>query len=240
MDNEGKEHEIQTGMGTAQIATGIVARRHRLRQQSRRRNEDVDYWKQRAGWFDDDQAMQDYNNGVNDANVQLDDNDDKEKGSRGGGQLSSTYLDVTTVVIRSLVILILLGICILLYRAIVSRPFSGSTQESEQNRQLSSRERSESRERSRKGGKYKLLSEDGKGSRRKRSRRGRSRTRRSRDDEGNGKRKRSGSSEQSGSRSKSQKGSDYDAASTDEDAQSSRTRSRSRSTSRESSSSDAE
>jgi hypothetical protein len=179
MDNEGEEYQTKAAIGVPQIAT-VLRHDNNLRQQYRRRNEDVDYWRQRSGWFDDDKAMLDYNNGVYDAYYQPD--GENQKGSGGG---LSTNLDVKKIVIRSLVALILLGICIFMYR-LVSRRFGGSTDDSKEKRKRSSsRERSgsrsRSRSRSRKGGDYDLMSEDedGKSSRSKGSHRSRSKSGRS-------------------------------------------------------------
>jgi hypothetical protein len=178
MDNQG-EYQTRAAIGV-QIAN--VPSHDNLRQQYRRRNEDVDYWRHRSGWFDDDQAMRDYNNGVYDAYYQPD--GENQKGA-SGGRLSATNLDVKKIVIRSLVALFLLGICIFMYR-LVSRRFGGSTDDSKEKRKRSSsRERSgsrsRSRSRSRKGGDYDLMSEDedGKSSRSKGSHRSRSKSGRS-------------------------------------------------------------
>jgi hypothetical protein len=162
-------------------------RHHNLRQkQFRRRTEDVDYWRHRAGWYDDDKAMLEYNNGVYDAYYQLD--DDKTKGT-GGGRLSSSNFDVTKVLIRVLCAVLVIGVCIFMYR-VVSRRFSGSSEDTKEKRKRSSsRERSSSRSRSRSRsrksgsgtGDYDLMSEDedGKSSRSKGSNRSRSKSGRS-------------------------------------------------------------
>jgi hypothetical protein len=176
MDNQGEEYQTRAAIGVTQFAK--VPPHDNLRQQYRRRNEDVDYWRHRSGWFDDDQAMRDYNNGVYDAYYQPD--GENQKGSGGG--LSASNLDVKKTVIRSLVALFLLGVCIFMYR-LVSKRFGGSTDDSKEKRKRSSsRERSgsrsRSRSRSRKGGDYDLMSEeeDGKSSRSKGSHRSRSKS----------------------------------------------------------------
>mmetsp|Transcript_44421 Transcript_44421/g.107454 ORF Transcript_44421/g.107454 Transcript_44421/m.107454 type:complete len:213 (-) Transcript_44421:2373-3011(-) len=54
----------------------------------RRRVEQVDYWKQRAGWFDDDYSMKEYNNGVYD--TYYTGNGGSSSGSSSSGSSSSS------------------------------------------------------------------------------------------------------------------------------------------------------
>ena len=56
-----------------------------------RRLEDVDYWRKRAGWFDDDEAMKAYNEGVYDTFYST---DDDKVGKSKGSQVSVLCLDV--------------------------------------------------------------------------------------------------------------------------------------------------
>ena len=40
-----------------------------------RRLEDIEYWRKRAGWYDDEVSMKEFNNGVYDTYYQLDDDE---------------------------------------------------------------------------------------------------------------------------------------------------------------------
>lgn len=121
--------------------------RRQLRQ-PHRRAEDVDYWRKRAGWFDDDAAMKDYNVGVYDAYYQLDDDQTKKSGGSGnrhrGGGLSNS--DLASNAIKALAVLIALGLCFLLFRVISRRWGEGKEKKKKRS---SSRDRSKSRSRSR-------------------------------------------------------------------------------------------
>ena len=48
--------------------------------------EDVDYWRKRAGWYDDDVSMSEYNNGVYNSYYSIDDDTDDTSSSNNGGQ----------------------------------------------------------------------------------------------------------------------------------------------------------
>ena len=79
-------HQLGEAALSSPESKEMQIRDHPARRQlrhSHRRAEDVDYWRKRAGWFDDDAAMRDYNDGVYDAYYQLD--DDRTKKSGGGG-----------------------------------------------------------------------------------------------------------------------------------------------------------
>lgn len=121
---------------------------HPTRRQLRhhhRRAEDVDYWRKRAGWFDDDEAMREYNSGVYDAYYQLDDDQTKGRGGGGAGGLANS--DLASNAIKALSVLVALGLCILIFR-VISRRLGDGTKEKKKKRS-SSRERSKSRSRSR-------------------------------------------------------------------------------------------
>lgn len=60
----------------------------------RRLDESVSYWRHRAGWFDDDKSMSDYNSGVYDKYYQVGDDDRIRRGKRNGGG-GSTALATT-------------------------------------------------------------------------------------------------------------------------------------------------
>lgn len=151
-----------------------------VQQQFRRRTEDVDYWRKRAGWFDDDKAMRDYNNGVYDAYYQLD--DDKPRGGGGHGRLGGLNSDWAKNSIKVLSVLVALGLCFLMFR-VVSRRFTDDKKEKKKRSSSTGRsDRSKSRSRSRpRKGEYDLMSDedDGKSSRSRTSSRSRSKGRKS-------------------------------------------------------------
>lgn len=109
----------------------------------RRRVEEIDYWRKRAGWFDDDVSMREFNNGVYDTYYQIDDDQALEnggKGTSGGGKNRglTTFLKVACA-------LLALAVCLLLCRAITRRvaPTKKSSKDGK-----SSKSRSESKSRS--------------------------------------------------------------------------------------------
>ena len=152
----------------------------------RRRLEDVDYWRQRAGWFDDDVTMQDYNNGVYDTYYQLGDDDHATRrhrsGSRHGGFMRGSSGLMTFFKIGAVILAVIFGV--LLFRALNRRTASSrksssskhSTTESKHRSRSSSRSRSRSRHPSSSSTNYDLMDE--KSERSKRSSRSRSRSRR--------------------------------------------------------------
>jgi hypothetical protein len=146
----------------------------------RRRTEEIEYWRQRAGWFTDDESMREYNQGVYDTYYELDDN------GSGQGQRSrlgsSKQKEIAKDVLKVLAVVVALGLLVVMFRALLRRfvysklEKSSSDSKSRSGRSLS---RTRSRSRSRKtGGDYELMDEDG--SRSKRSSRSKSRSRRSR------------------------------------------------------------
>lgn len=76
-----KDKQSASTMANNKRMTRYSTNNH-LRSNLRRRVEEVDYWKQRAGWFDDDVSMKEYNTGVYDTYYQ---EDDAYVGSGGGG-----------------------------------------------------------------------------------------------------------------------------------------------------------
>jgi hypothetical protein len=159
---------------TREMATSL----RRISKQDREL-EDVDYWRHRAGWFDDDKAMQDYNKGV--AYYQPD--DDHVQHSRFNTKGSGNSVGL---LIKGLAILVAIGVAILLVRAVNRRYDSSST---EKERSSSRRERSDSssrrshskssvrrsRSRSKRDSEYALMEDE---TSRKSSRSNRSRSRR--------------------------------------------------------------
>lgn len=155
----------------------------------RRRVEDVDYWRKRAGWFDDDVSMQEYNSGVYDTYYQLGDDDTavrRHSGSKhGGGLMGRSSGLMTFFKIGSVILAVIFGV--LLFRALSRRTSSsrksssskhGSSDSKHRSRSTSrsSRSRSRSRHPSSSGTNYDLM--DDKSERSKRSSRSRSRSRR--------------------------------------------------------------
>merc|ERR1740124_149725 len=98
--------------------------------------EDVDYWREHSGWFDDDEPMKEYNTGVYTSLYSIDDNE-------GGMDLNSNLLRTAGQICGALV-----GVLILV---VLVRAFSRtSTSTKKGNRRRSaSRSRSKSRTRSR-------------------------------------------------------------------------------------------
>lgn len=171
-----------------------------LRHQHHRRTEDVDYWRKRAGWFDDDETMKDYNDGVYDTYYQLDD-DQRAKGG-GAGRIANS--DLAGHAIKALSVLVALCLCILIFRVIRRR--LGDSKDKKKKRSTSvsrSKSRSRSRSRSRKGreGDYEIMDDtDGEN----KSHRSRS-SRRSSRSKSRSRRSRSRSQGRARSRSKSRK-----------------------------------
>jgi hypothetical protein len=151
-----------------------------MRQQFRRRTEDVDYWRKRAGWFDDDKAMKDYNNGVYDAYYQLD--DDKPRVGSGQSRIGGLNSELAKIAIKALTVLVALGLCFLMFRVISRRLDEGKKEKKKRSSSTGRSDRSKSRSRSRsRKGEYDLMSEeeDVKSNRSRTSSRSRSKSRRS-------------------------------------------------------------
>ncbi|KAL7562177.1 hypothetical protein ACA910_017732 [Epithemia clementina (nom. ined.)] len=149
-----------------------------------RRLEDVEYWRQRAGWFNDDAAMRDFNDGAYESFYGGGGGGGKGgKGGLGGGKEAAIFKNA----IKIASIIVALGLSILMFRAIMRRmssePSSSSKKEkkrSDSKSRSGSVKRSRSRSRSRKGD-YDLMKDEDeksrKSSRSKSSRRSRSRSR---------------------------------------------------------------
>jgi len=162
------------------------------RYQRRRADEQVNYWRQRAGWFDDDISMSEYNNGVYDTYYQFDDDARMSSGSgsirKGGG--SSANAEIVKNALKVLSVLVALALSALMFRAIMRRLGTSSKKDKKRaaqshsggggsdNRSRSSRSKSRSRSRSRsrrgssRAGDYNLMDDDdGKSARSGRSKR---------------------------------------------------------------------
>lgn len=156
-----------------------------LRKQShqRRLDEELEYWRNRAGWFDDDVAMAEYNNGVYDKYY----NSDGEDNGGGSGlnvfsNAGASGKEKGVLIFKIVAILICLILCFFMFR-IIARRFAGdkdkkSKKKSSSSSRSRSKSRSRSRSRSRKRGDYDLMDEE-KSRRSARSSRSKSRSRRS-------------------------------------------------------------
>jgi len=91
-----------------------------------RKLEDVDYWRQKSGWYDDDTSMIDYNSGVYSTNYAIDDeeyslSDDgtsSSKSSSGGMGLDSAILRTALTICGALVGVVVL---VMIVRAVTGR-----------------------------------------------------------------------------------------------------------------------
>ncbi len=173
-----------------------------LRTNMRRRLEDdVSYWRKRAGWFDDDKTMKDFNHGVYDTYYGIDDDRAGHSSSTGhtkksGGGGNKRF--GTALMVKAGVAVAVLVICYLIYRAVTRRGTiekpngvagegestkhrSDSSKKSRSRSKSASRSRaSRSRSRSRKASSNYELMDDEDEARSRKSTRSRSRRRRSR------------------------------------------------------------
>lgn len=136
-----EDHEEEMMQSIYQPSPRHLRHRHR-------RTEDVDYWRKRAGWFDDDEAMRDYNNGVYDTYYQLDDDEQARKSGGGGGGASLANSDLASNAIKALSVLVALGLCFLIAR-VIGRRMGDGKKEKKSKKRSSSRDRSRSKSRSR-------------------------------------------------------------------------------------------
>jgi len=145
----------------------------------RRRAEDVDYWRKRAGWFDDDASMKEYNNGVYDTYYQI---DDDGRGSQKHFSVGSSHPDSVKNAIKVLSIVVAIGLIILMYRVISRRMNDGKKEKkkrpsSDDSKSKSGRSRSRTRSRSRsRRGEYDLMEDEKSDGKSKRSSRSKSRS----------------------------------------------------------------
>eukprot|EP00537_Pseudo-nitzschia_pungens_P006665 CAMPEP_0172366478 /NCGR_PEP_ID=MMETSP1060-20121228/15538_1 /TAXON_ID=37318 /ORGANISM="Pseudo-nitzschia pungens, Strain cf. cingulata" /LENGTH=203 /DNA_ID=CAMNT_0013090355 /DNA_START=46 /DNA_END=657 /DNA_ORIENTATION=- len=148
----------------------------------RRRTEEVDYWKQKAGWFDDDISMKEYNTGVYDTYYAGDASGSNVNRKTPDTQLS-TGLKIAAAVLSIVVAIVVFRV---LSRRSSKKKVSstGKHKSSSESRSHRSRSRSRSgrsRSRTRRTGtasNYELM--DDKSDRSRKSGRSRSRSRRSR------------------------------------------------------------
>lgn len=123
-----------------------------------RKLEDVEYWRKRSGWYDDDESMREYNSGVYNSYYSID--DDQISGSssssaEGGFGIDAELLKTAGQICGALVGIVVL---VMLIRAITrgsarrkkgDAAASSSTRNKRGRRRSSSRTRSKSRTRSR-------------------------------------------------------------------------------------------
>lgn len=77
--------------------------------------EDVDYWRKRAGWYDDDESMKDYNSGVYNSYYSID--DDLATGTQDSTANNNKY-EMLAAIAQILAALIGLAAFIMLIRAV--------------------------------------------------------------------------------------------------------------------------
>lgn len=99
---------------TDEIKRGL---RNPRQQQNRVLDEELEYWRKRAGWFDDDVTMQEYNSGVSATYYGIDD-DGTPRGSgghnNGMGRHGKLIINIAAIVIS-------ISIAVLVYRFLTSR-----------------------------------------------------------------------------------------------------------------------
>lgn len=148
-----------------------------------RKLEEVEYWRQRTGWYDDDVSMREYNAGIHDGYYRSEDDDMGTTSSSGSGLQVGALGGIATTVTKVVMGLLALIMVILFVRAIRRRmtPSSSSKKSRRSSRERGrdgdassrpSRHRSASRSRS-----SRSRSKSGDRVRRSRSSRSRSRAR---------------------------------------------------------------
>jgi hypothetical protein len=122
---------------------------HRVHKNLRRRNEDVEYWRKRAGWFDDDVSMKEFNSGVYDTYYQLDD-DGKASSSKGTNSATTRISDTKGLAtfLKIGAALVAIGFAVLLYRALSRRSSTSRKTGSSSKQPAESKARARSRSRS--------------------------------------------------------------------------------------------
>jgi hypothetical protein len=99
---------------TGEIKGGLRIPRQ---QQNRVLDEELEYWRKRAGWFDDDVTMQEYNNGVSATFYDIDD----DVTPRGSGRHNNGMGSHGKLIINIAAIVISISIAVLVYRFLTSR-----------------------------------------------------------------------------------------------------------------------
>lgn len=113
----------------------------------RRRVEELDYWRKRAGWFDDDESMKEFNTGVYDTYYQIDDDQALQSATSGKSKSSSasgakqkglnSFLKIASG-------LLAVALCLLVLRAITRRvaPAKKASKEGKSSKRSESKSRS--------------------------------------------------------------------------------------------------
>lgn len=92
-----------------------------IRSHLRRRTEDIAFWRKRAGWYDDDQSMREYNSGVYDAYYQADDDGSYYLQSNESNGQVSTNSNTAATVFKFVAFAVVTGFFAMLIRAIGRR-----------------------------------------------------------------------------------------------------------------------
>jgi hypothetical protein len=99
----------------------LLRRRRRRHAEVVRRAEEADYWRKRAGWFDDDASMKDYNNGVYDAYYQVDDDGSGSKRNAAASAEGGDNAEMVKLGLKVGSVVVALSLCVIMYRAIARR-----------------------------------------------------------------------------------------------------------------------
>ena len=100
------------------------ARQHNTHHHTLRRRtstEDVDYWRKRAGWFDDDQAMKDYNDAINEMYSEFYQPDIDRSYARSGGFSGAVNPDLVENIIKVLAVVVAICLCFLMLYILINR-----------------------------------------------------------------------------------------------------------------------
>lgn len=104
-------------------------------------DEEYNYWRKRAGWFDDDVSMQEYNSGVYNTYYEAD--DAIYSGSHGGGAGNRSSIHWVTILLNVALVSIVIVLAFLLYKTIAGRR-SSPPKETSTEKKKSSKGRSDS------------------------------------------------------------------------------------------------
>lgn len=198
-----------------EMALSIKTKTGNLRAASSRDLEDVDYWRKRAGWFDDDKSMKDYNNGVYDKYYGVGDDDGSRRRSSNHNKSSAGHSAAFSNTVKVFAAMIGIALIVFMVRTVQrnrgsssdakreskersksaptrsDRSEGGSSRRS-RSKSAPSRSRSRSKSRSNKASSnYELMEEDNES---KKSSRSRSRSKRARSHSRASSRTKSGSS----------------------------------------------
>ena len=125
-----------------------------IKKNLRRRTEEIDYWRKRAGWYDDDISMTEYNNGVYDTYYQIDDDVAREKSKTASVAAATTDDQGLSKFLEAGAVVVAVAVALLVYRALAGRRGSSKERSSSNKKgttdtkSRSSRSKSASRSRS--------------------------------------------------------------------------------------------